>query len=55
MHSAFIVQLILSHIYAFLCLYFDSVSILYNIFVELQHFILFSFFLISTTASFITG
>ena len=42
-HSADITQLILSH-NAFLCLYFDSILILRNIFVELEHFILFNNF-----------
>ena len=40
--------------YAFLCLYFDNVLILYNIFVELEHFILLNNSE-STTTLFITG
>ena len=37
-------QLILSNIYAFLCLYFDSMLILCHFFVELEHFTLFNNF-----------
>ena len=33
-----------SHVYAFLCLYFDSMLILCNIYVEFEHFILFNKF-----------
>ena len=41
-HSADIAQLILSHIYAFLCLHFDRMLIICNIFVELEHLIPFN-------------
>ena len=44
-HSADIPELILSHMYySFLCKYFDSMLILCNTFVELEHFILFNNF-----------
>ena len=36
---SFIVQLTLSHIWLSVSIYFDSMLILYNIFVKLKHFI----------------